>query len=114
MAADHAVARSLAKSPYYARICGGADKRCAMENEVETGPNSLLFPRFSIRTLLGVSTLCAVAFLIAGMAYRGHVWAWGITLGLASLIVTALVHAAWFGVVWLFAQLPSARARETE
>ena len=52
-------------------------------------------------------TGCAIVFLIVGMAYRGQAWAWGVTIAIASLIIAALVHAAWFGVVWLFAQLPS-------
>jgi hypothetical protein len=59
-----------------------------------------------------VLTLCAVASVIIGTAFRGQAWAWGITIGLASLVVTALVHAAWFGVAWLFAQLPSSRAAQ--
>jgi hypothetical protein len=55
-------------------------------------------------------TICAVASVIIGTAFRGQTWAWGVTIGLASVLVTALVHGAWFGVAWLFAQLPSSRA----
>ena len=69
----------------------------------------MLVPRFTIRTLLVVLTIGAVASVIIGTAFRGQNWAWGVTLGLVSLVVTALVHAAWFGVVWMFAQMPSAR-----
>ena len=71
----------------------------------------MLLPRFSIRALLVLLTLCAVAFVILGMAYRGQNWAWGISIGLLSLLVTALVHAAWFGIVWILTQLPSSRAK---
>jgi hypothetical protein len=85
-----------------------------MDSAVEDDRKPTLLPRFSIRALLGMLTICAVAFLIAGMAYRGQYWAWGVTIGLGSLVLTALVHAAWFGVVWLFAQLPSARPKEIE
>jgi hypothetical protein len=60
--------------------------------------------------LLLLLTICAVASVIIGTAFRGQTWAWGVTIGLASLVVTALVHGAWFGVAWLFAQLPSSRA----
>jgi hypothetical protein len=67
----------------------------------------MLLPRFTIRTALAVVTGCAFLFLIVGMAYRGQMWAWGISIGAVSLLLTALVHAAWFGVVWLFAQMPS-------
>jgi hypothetical protein len=55
-----------------------------------------------------------MAFLVAGMAYRGQYWAWGVTIGLFSLVLTALVHAAWFGMVWLFAEMSSARRGDTE
>ncbi len=69
----------------------------------------MLAPRFSIRTLLVLVAVGAIVSLIAGMAVRGQMWAWGVTIGAASLILTLLVHAAWFGVVWLFSQLPAAR-----
>jgi hypothetical protein len=80
----------------------------------ETSDNSqqrTLLPRFSIRMLLGVLTVCAFAFVVAGTAYRGQNWAWGVTIGLASILVTAVVHAAWFGIVWLFGQVTSERKR---
>jgi hypothetical protein len=85
-----------------------------MDSAVGEAGKPTLLPQFSIRALLWVLTGCAVAFLIAGMAYRGQYWAWGVTIGLASLVLTALVHAAWFGVVWLFARLPSARTKDIE
>ena len=69
----------------------------------------MLVPRFSIRTLLVMLTFGAVACLIAGMAYRGQYWAWGATIALASLLLTALVHAAIFGVIWVFAQITAAK-----
>jgi hypothetical protein len=73
-----------------------------------------LLPRFSIRAMLGILTFGAVIFLIAGMAHRGQYWAWGVTIALLSLIVTALVHAAFFGVVWLFAQISAGGREGTE
>jgi hypothetical protein len=74
----------------------------------------MLVPRFSIRTLLAMLTVGAVACLIAGMAYRGQYWAWGVTIALASLVVTALLHAALFGVIWIFAQLTGATRQNQE
>ena len=68
----------------------------------------MLMPRFSIRGLLALLTVSAFAFVIAGMAYRGQNWAWGATIGIMALLVTALVHAALFGLVWLFVRTPSA------
>lgn len=71
----------------------------------------MLLPRFTIRALLVMLTACAIVFLILGMAYRGQTWAWGISIGLLSLLLTALVHAAWFGIVWIFTQMPSSRSK---
>lgn len=69
----------------------------------------MLLPRFTIRTLLVLLTIGAVASVIIGTAFRGQNWAWGVSIGLLSLLVTALVHAAWFGTVWIFTQMSSAR-----
>jgi hypothetical protein len=67
----------------------------------------MLLPRFTIRTLLVLLTICAIVFVLVGTAFRGQYWAWGVTIAIVSLIVTALTHVAWFGIVWLFARLPS-------
>jgi hypothetical protein len=69
----------------------------------------MLFPRFTIRAILAIMAVCAVLFLLVGTAYRGQTWAWAATIGVFSLAVTALVHAACFGIVWCFAQMPSAQ-----
>src|SRR5262245_24014705 len=61
---------------------------------------TMLLPRFSIRTFLIATAGFAVVFLIVGAAVRGGTWGWGVTIGIASLAVTALVHAAYFGVIY--------------
>jgi hypothetical protein len=66
---------------------------------------SMLLPRFTIRALLVILTICAFVFVVAGMAVRGQHWAWGITIGIVSFAFTLLVHAAWFGLVWMLAQM---------
>lgn len=68
----------------------------------------MLLPRFTIRTLLAILTLCACGFVVIGTAYRGQYWAWGVTIALVALIVTMFVHAGWFGAVWLFSQMSTA------
>lgn len=78
-----------------------------MNNAGEVEQKPLLMPRFTIRALLAVLTLAAFVFVVAGMAYRGQTWAWGVTIGVFSLLATALVHAAWFGIVWIFARISS-------
>ena len=67
----------------------------------------MFLPRFTIRTILVVVTICAFAFVVVGMAVRGEQWAWGVTIALISLAVTASVHAAWFGIVSAFTRVPS-------
>jgi hypothetical protein len=65
----------------------------------------MLLPRFSIRTAIVMLTVGAVAFLIVGTAFRGQNWAYGAAIGIFSLAFALLVHAAWFGMVWLFSHL---------
>ncbi len=71
----------------------------------------MMIPRFTIRTLLVMLTVCAFLFVIVGLAFRGQHWAWGVTIGMLSLGVTALVHAAWFSLVWVFARPKSSREK---
>ncbi len=71
---------------------------------VNGAPASMLIPRFTIRALWVVLTVCAFVSVIAGMAVRGQHWAWGVTIGLLSLVFIALVHAGWFGLVWMLAR----------
>jgi hypothetical protein len=72
----------------------------------------MLLPRFTIRALLVILTICAFVFVIAGMAVRGQHWAWGITIGIVSVAFTLLIHAAWFGAVWALARLQSRKQEE--
>jgi hypothetical protein len=69
----------------------------------------MLVPRFTVRTILAVMTGCAVLFVVMGVGARGETWAWAIVIGVLSVGVTALVHAAWFGVVSFFARLEARR-----
>jgi hypothetical protein len=65
----------------------------------------VLLPRFTIRTLLVILTASAAVFVMVGTAYRGQYWAWGVTIAIVSLIVTAFVHAAWFSLVKLMMRM---------
>ncbi|HEX5470667.1 MAG TPA: hypothetical protein VFW73_02215 [Lacipirellulaceae bacterium] len=71
----------------------------------------MIIPRFTIRTLLVMLTVCACLLVIVGMAFRGQHWAWGVTIGMLSLVIIALVHAAWFGLIWMFARPKSPRPK---
>jgi hypothetical protein len=76
--------------------------------------SSLVLPRFTIRTLLAILTAAAVVFVMVGTAFRGQYWAWGVTIGIISCIITALSHSAWFGIVWFFGRLPDRRTELSE
>jgi hypothetical protein len=62
----------------------------------------MVLPQFSIRTAFIAVSGFAIVCLVLGLAVRGSVWAWGISIAAASLLVTAFVHAMLFFGVWLF------------
>lgn len=64
----------------------------------------MLLPRFSIRTMLLVAAGVAVAAVFAGQAAGGRMWAMGLTIGLASVVFSLLVQAAFFAVGSIFAR----------
>ena len=83
-----------------------------MNHDVDDNPNRTLLPRFSLRTLFWLVTACGIIFVVVGMAARGHDWAWGVSIGLASILFTALVHAGIFCMVSVFGQLRAARPKD--
>ena len=58
----------------------------------------MLLPRFSLRNILWIVTLCAAIFFINGFAYRGELWAIGVSVAIGSIVVFALFHAAFYGI----------------
>lgn len=65
----------------------------------------MLIPQFSIRWLFAITAACAGVFSIVALGVRGHRWALGVSLALASLVVLMVVYAALFCLVWAFASL---------
>ena len=63
----------------------------------------MLIPRFSLRWLLGLTTLCAGVSLVLASAVRGEVWALGVSAAIAGLVLVALLHVGTFFVAWLVA-----------
>jgi hypothetical protein len=68
----------------------------------------MLIPRFSLRWLLGLTTVCAVISLVLSYAVRGQPWALGVTAGLWCLVIVALLYVGSFLAAWLVAQITGA------
>ena len=64
-----------------------------------------LIPQFSLRNLLVVMALLAVASFIMSLALREQAWAAGVLIGLIAGVVVFVVYAAIFGIAWLLAAL---------
>ena len=71
----------------------------------------MLIPQYSIRWLLVITAVCAGLFSIVGLAVRGQSWAIGVSVALGALVLTMLVYAAVFGLVWLASVLLAAMGR---
>jgi hypothetical protein len=67
----------------------------------------MLIPQFSLRWLLGVTTLSAGVFSIFALAINGSIVAAAISVAILSLVVVILVHAAWFGLIWVLSVVGS-------
>jgi hypothetical protein len=67
----------------------------------------MIIPRYSLRWLLALITVCGGLSLILSYAFQGQAWAIGFTVGLGSLAVVAALHAVAFSVAWLLTQLSS-------
>jgi hypothetical protein len=71
----------------------------------------MLIPRFTIRWLLMLTTVCAVFFAIVALALRDHIWAIGVSVGVGSLILAFACYGAVFGVAYVLASLVGAFGR---
>lgn len=63
----------------------------------------MLIPRYSIRSIFLIMAGCAVLFLLIGLGLRGHAWAGATAVGIGSLLLVMLVHAALFSLCWIVA-----------
>ena len=67
----------------------------------------MIIPRFSLRWLLALITVCGALSLVLSYAFQGQAWAIGFMVGLGSLAVIAALHAMAFSIAWLLSQLSS-------
>jgi hypothetical protein len=64
----------------------------------------MIIPRYSLRWLLALITVCGGLSMILAYAVQGQPWAIGAMVGLAALAVVVALHAAAFSVAWLLTQ----------
>ena len=65
----------------------------------------MLIPRFSLRWLLLLTTVCAVFSLIIRFAVQRQHWAVAIVTSVATLVCAMLVYAGLFSLAFLLFQL---------
>lgn len=82
------------------------------EEAVSEDPPRTLLPRFSIRALLWLVTCSALVFVVFGMAARGEAWAVAVSIGIASLVLMAIMHALWFFLVRFFGRIVAPSAKD--
>ena len=74
----------------------------------------MLIPRFTIRRLLWITTLCSVFFLGVSLGARGHVWAASISAAVVSVATAFLFYAVFFAATWLVSRVVFAAAGRHE
>ncbi len=67
----------------------------------------MLIPRYSLRWLLGLTTVSAGISLVLSYAVRGHAWAIGITAGLWTFVAVAVLFVTAFLCAWLIDRVGS-------
>lgn len=83
------------------------------ENVPPEETRRMLIPQYSLRWLFGLITAAAGVLSIVAVGVRGQAWALAVSIGLLSIVVSALVYAAAFGLVWLFSVVTAGFARRT-
>jgi fucose permease len=96
------------------RSLGGDAPEHFLQIFFSQGRIAMLLPRFSIRTLLVLLTIGAAASVVIGTAFRGQNWAWGASIGLLSLFITFVFHAAWFAAISGLTQRRAARPTQSD
>lgn len=65
----------------------------------------MVIPRFSLRSLLIATAVCAVFSLVIAGAVRGQPWAIGMTAAFAALLAVMLLHPLAFAFASVLASL---------
>jgi len=65
----------------------------------------MLIPRFTIRWLLLLTTVCSFFFFVLACAVRGSGWAGAISIAVAGLVVAFILYGAFFGFAFVLTSL---------
>jgi len=65
----------------------------------------MLIPRFSVRWLMLLTTVCAVFFLVMRYAALGRFWAIGLVATVSTLVLAMLVYGLLFSLAFVLAGL---------
>jgi hypothetical protein len=69
-----------------------------------------MLPRFTLRTILAITTAMALFFVLVGAGTRGQQWALGAAIGVASIALSFALQAALFALVWCVGRLSTVGA----
>lgn len=64
-----------------------------------------LFPRYSLRWVLGGTAAAGLFFVVVNRAVQGSGWAFGVTAAFIGLAVFLAVYAWLFFLIWLISAL---------
>jgi len=64
--------------------------------------STMLIPQFTIRWMLGLTTVCAVIFSIFALALRGSATAAAVSMAIVALVLVMFAHVLLFALVWVF------------
>src|SRR5262245_3850678 len=68
----------------------------------------MLIPRFTLRWLLGLTTLCPGVSLVLASPVRGETWALGVPAAIGGLLMLTALHVGTFGIAWLWSRVERA------
>jgi hypothetical protein len=74
----------------------------------------MLFPRFTLRLILGAVTALCLFFVILSFAARSHPWAIAIGIAGGTAAVMAFLYAALFALAWMLSLPASGRRMKAE
>lgn len=67
----------------------------------------MLLPKYTVRRLLAITTLCALVAAVVSLARQGETWAMAVSLAIGSLVLAALLYMLLFALASIGALVTS-------